>query len=306
MRITNYRAIKSAEFFPTKHNVFLGPNNSGKTARPKDSTCSSIPELTFRSRVVDENDFYGRLYRAWSPVVVPVQTDNRPAPPTAAAEAPPQSRVDAAAAQVDVDAAGAAQIAPDTANATEAENVADAPVISVEAVLDDLSTTDEDFFRDFLIAWDGNSKKVIDATEEGTDPFETGRPAICVRFEARYDPGEDDFKWRTCFVTDSRTDPSDLPEFNRRHKRHVGFLIYRDFRALTRPITLDSGALFGRLLSSQDVVPRRFDDVLSNLSGALEPIASDTDFASILNSYKAELERFLLLSLSQLRLCRSN
>jgi putative ATP-dependent endonuclease of OLD family len=277
--------------FPTKHNVFLGPNNSGKTAILEALYLLFNPELSFRSRVVDENDFYGRVYRtrAASTAAQPVA---HPAAPTT---------VDGNSNCLpDLDETGQAEQAKEAHNeGATAPSESEPPIISVEAVLQDLSSTDEDFFRDFLVSWDDVAKRVIDATDEGVDPFNTGKPAICVRFEACYDENEDDFIGRTFFVTDSRAESAELPEFNRKHKRHIGFLIYRDFRGLTRPITLEPSTLFGRLLSSQEVVPRQFDESLSKLSGALDAITSETDFASILNSYKAELEQFLRLSLSQ-------
>jgi hypothetical protein len=55
--------------------------------------------------------------------------------------------------------------------------------------------------------------------------------------------------------------------------------------------------LFGRLLNSQQVVPKHFEEVIQTLDGCLGPIACEPDFASLLNSYKAELERFTSLSL---------
>lgn len=274
--------------FPTKHNVFLGPNNSGKTAILEALYLLFNPEMSFRPGVVDENDFYGRVYRTQTPGIV-VQPPAEPVAPISG---------DADIRRLsDPDEARQAEQA--TQNPIEATTPhTETPVISVEAVLGALSPADEDFFRDFLVAWDEQAKRVIDVADEGVDPFNTGKPAICVRFEASYDEGEDDFIGRTFFVTDSRAESAELPEFNRKHKRHIGFLIYRDFRGLTRPITLDPSALFGRLLSSQEVVPRQFDESLSKLSGALDAITSETDFASILNSYKAELEQFLRLSLS--------
>src|SRR6266567_2669305 len=276
LRIANFRAIKKAELFPSKHNVFLGPNNTGKTAILEALYLLLNPDLSMRSRVIDENDFYGRCY-----YITGGTTEMQGSEASGQCAGGSAQQMDALPPIDGLDAQGCE---------------AHVPVISIEAVLSELSTADEDFFRDYLIAWNNESKSVIDATNEGTDPFATGVTVIRVCFEGRYDPDEDDFHWRTFFVTDSRADPSEFPEFGRRHKRHIGFLIYRDFRGLTKPITLEPSPLFGRLLSSQDVVPKRFDDVLSHLSGALAPITSDTEFASIVNAYKAELERFLLLS----------
>ena len=89
---------------------------------------------------------------------------------------------------------------------------------------------------------------------------------------------------------------ADCHDLNRSHKRQIGFLIYRDFRALTKPVTLEPYSLFGRLLSSQAADPRNFDTTLSLVKGALTPIMTGADLASVLAAYKSELERYLHLS----------
>ncbi len=282
IRIENFRAIKSAEFFPSAQNVFLGPNNIGKTAVLEALNLLFNPELPIRGHVIDENDFYGRAYRV---------TPTSNASSTAASETPAEVADNQPGTGTSGDGTGDA-----VQQSTTEPPVDELPAITIQAVLTNLSPEDEDFFRDLLIGWKAESHETIDTADEGADPFAGASPAIRVGFEGRYEPDEDDFTWRTFFITDSRVENADQPDFTRKHKRQIGFLIYRDFRALTRPITLEPATLFGRLLSSQDVVPKQFDTVLSDLTGILQPLTSDPDFASILNSYKAELERFLLLS----------
>lgn len=62
LKISNFRCIRSAELLPTKHNVYLGPNNSGKTAVMEALNLLLNPESGYRSDVIDENDFYRRRY----------------------------------------------------------------------------------------------------------------------------------------------------------------------------------------------------------------------------------------------------
>jgi putative ATP-dependent endonuclease of OLD family len=269
IRISNFRAIKTLEFFPGTHNVLLGPNNTGKTAVLEALNLLLNPEFTARGTIIDENDFYGRNYQH------------------AATEVKQPEVAEALAAAPNDSAASHALGRPDQA---------EPPSISIEAVLSGLTAEEEDFFRDFLVPWRLGSRQVVDATDVGTDPFAGSATAIRVAFDGRYDPSEDDFVCRTYFVTDSRLPALDLPEFHRRHKRQIGFLIYRDFRGLTSPVTLQPRKLFARLLSSQEVAPKNFEDALSAVKNTLEPITSEPAFASILNSYKSELERFLLLS----------
>jgi len=180
---------------------------------------------------------------------------------------------------------------------TEAEVVTgEPPIIRIEAVIAGLTPDDEDAFRDHLVPWRAPTHEVVEAVPEGENAFTNAETAIRVTFEAWYDAAEDDFLYDTYFVRSPGIPRDERPRFWREHKRRVGFLIYRDFRALTRPLTLEPTTLFARVLQSQDVVLHRFEDVLSRIESSLDPMISEPDVASIMNSYKAELERFLLLS----------
>jgi putative ATP-dependent endonuclease of OLD family len=288
LRIRNFRCIKFTEIFPVKHNVLLGPNNTGKTAVLEGLNLLLNPEGSGRWAVVDENDFFSREYAhvasgqptpAPQPSLAPIDPAAQPVSPPQTAPVPPT-----------------APAPPNTPNQGQV-GVANAGVISIEAVLSDLNSQDEDVFGDHLIPWKPDSHTIVENTPEGVDPFENAASAIRVMFEGKYDPEEDDFTSRTFFLTNEVLKPDECPDFNKRHKRHIGFLIYRDFRGLTRPITLEPNTLFGRLLNSHELVTKQFEDVIQELDGALGPITSEPEFASLLNSYKAELERFLSLSL---------
>jgi putative ATP-dependent endonuclease of OLD family len=270
IRISNFRTIKELQLFPGKYIALLGPNNTGKTAVLEGLNLLLNPEFAMRSTTIDENDFFGRMYTGpdKSQAALPLGAPPTPAvPDDVRTESPQQS-------------------------ATEATF----PTIAIEAVLAGLTAEQEDFFRDYLVPWRPEIREVTETTEQGVDPFLGAATAIRVAFEGRYNPADDDFICRTFFVTDSRLPLDDLPDFGRHHKRQIGFLIYRDFRGLTKPITLVPATLFGQLLSSQQADPRNFDRALSLIDGTLSPIAAEPDFASILNAYKSELERFLHLS----------
>jgi putative ATP-dependent endonuclease of OLD family len=278
VRIRNFRCIREAEIFPADHNVLLGPNNVGKTAVLEAINLVLTPELLGRFVVVDENDFYNRLYAVSATTG---DTESTDAGTSARVELPQTGQVDT----------------PDSHEA--AAPVIAYPVIRIEIVLAGLSEEDEDVFRDWLVPWHSAERRVIESAEDGTDPFAAADTAIRVAFEGWYDPDEDDFKYKTFFQRAEGMHRDDCPPFTKAHKRHIGFLIYRDFRALTRPITLDPSQLFSRLLYSQDVKPRHFEDALAVLSTSLEPMTHDADFISLLNAYKAELERFLILAESR-------
>lgn len=241
VEISNFRCIRHTLFRPKKHNVFLAPNNTGKTAVLEALNLLLNPDLSSWSRVIDENDFHNREYFV--------------------------------------------------------QGAEKQPSITIEAVLTGLTDEDEDDeFRHNLISWDSKSARVIDEVEEGTDPFEAAEIAIRVAFEGFYDPEEDDFKWLTFFRRKSdETRDDNPPRFGKSQKRRIGFLIYRDIRALSRPTTLEPTTLFSRLLESQGVSTRNFEAVLGEIESCMAPIFQEPDFISVLNSYKAELERFLLL-----------
>ncbi|MDI7268715.1 MAG: hypothetical protein QME96_12045, partial [Myxococcota bacterium] len=63
LQIERFRSIRSATFFPGAHNVYLGPNNLGKTAVLEALNLLLNPEIGGRGPVVDENDFHCREYR---------------------------------------------------------------------------------------------------------------------------------------------------------------------------------------------------------------------------------------------------
>jgi putative ATP-dependent endonuclease of OLD family len=277
IRISNFRCIKDAEIHPLKDSVLLGPNNVGKTAVLEALNLLLNPEIGAHSQAIDENDFYRRNY-------LPPKTEG--VPPAVGGEAPTAETPSQAPATEN----GA------TDSSVSLDGLIEVPRIRIEAVLSGLDTSDEDYFRDNLVPWKPEAREVVEETFEGADPFSTAVTAIRVVFEGWYDQEEDDFVYATFFLPHKGLSLEDCHKFTRDHKRHIGFLIYRDFRGLTRPITLEPTNLFGRLLSSQEVVPKNFEEVLVGIQQKLEPMTNEPEFISLLNSYKSECERFLALS----------
>jgi putative ATP-dependent endonuclease of the OLD family len=244
--IENFRCINSGKFFPLKQNVILGPNNCGKTAILESLNFLLNPEMSVRSNLIDENDFYLRHYL------------NEPS--------------------------------DDLTEEPETK------LVRIQAVLDELNDEDIGVFGDNVIPWNVAAGEIVESTEEGIDPFSLGTPAIRVAFEGWYNPEEDDFEhsWVLRRSVDLHRDECD--RFTREHKRRIGFLIYRDLRALTRPITLESQTLFGRLLQSQNISLKHFEEVLAATAGSFSPMTQEPDFENVLTAYKEELERVLQLS----------
>jgi putative ATP-dependent endonuclease of OLD family len=271
LHIERFRSIRSATLFPADRNVYLGPNNVGKTAVLEALNLLLNPEIATRGAVVDENDFYCREYRS-----------------------PPQTPPNVAPAEHGTETA--ATTPTDKVGASERESEADLPVLRIEAVLTGLDDEDVGQFSSGLVPWDAAQQQVIESTEEGQDPFATAQRAVRPCFEAWYDEEEDDFAWRSFFRTDPQLSRDASPPFTKQHKRRIGFLIYRDFRALQRPITLEPYALFSRLLASQDATPKHFENVLAKLEGATGPLFQEPNFARVVNEYRQELLRYLPLA----------
>lgn len=255
--IENFRGVKSATLFPSQHNVYLGPNNIGKTTMLEALNLLLNPEFSTRSDAVTENDFYGRLYRAPKPRRAPVEGE--PAPELASDEALPT-----------------------------------APVIRISAVLTDLDAEESHgLFADVIVPWDASTRTVVERGELGDDPFASASHAIRPCVEAWYNEEEDDFEVASFFLRDLHETRGDAKPFTRMHKRQVGFLIYRDFRGLSRPVTLEPTGLFSRLLQSQNALPRDFEAVLDEVKGSCAHLFDHPDFRNVVNEFRSEMARYL-------------
>lgn len=253
LSIEHFRSIRKATLCPDKHNIFLGPNNAGKTTILEALNLLLNPETGSRGQVIDENDFYRRRYRVGAPVETAA-----PRPEAASGGVVAVDEIIDSPATEGADVEGVTEVAPMV--------VEPDPIIRIQAVLVDLTDDDLDVFPvGVLVPWDENTRQVVESTEEGVDPFANATRAVRLCFEGWYDTDEDAFDWKTYFRGDPVTPREHCTPFTRVHKRRIGFLIYRDFRALQRAITLEPYTLFGRLLESQNATPKHFEGVLSEL-----------------------------------------
>ena len=310
LQIENFRGIRATTLFPGTHNVYLGPNNIGKTAVLEALNFLLNPELGTRGSTIDKNDFHCRHYRLSrtgpdlevdrvSSEEYHGAVDGDPVQPTGEGTSTPTGHsareAEGSSTEHTDDEQVAGRIETDAGEISRIANGAQ-PCIRIEAVLTDLSADDFAAFASVLVPWHSDQRQVVEASDEGQDPFANAESAIRVCFEAWYDDEEDDFEWRTFFRTDPQLSRDTCPRFTRNHKRRIGFLIYRDFRALHRPITLESFALFSRLLASRDATPKHFESVLDELAGAVSPLFAEPDFKSAVNEYREELLRYLPLA----------
>ncbi|MEO8382208.1 MAG: AAA family ATPase [Acidobacteriota bacterium] len=168
-----------------------------------------------------------------------------------------------------------------------------APAIKIEAVLTGLTDEDADLFDGVLVPWSAEHQNVVERAESGTDPFVGAERAIRPCFEAWFDAEEDAFTWLAFHRTDLLQPREKCERFTPKQKRAIGFLIYRDFRALHRPITLEPTGLFDRVLTATGSSARNFEAIFDRLAGAGGPLVEDDAFKSSLTAFADELARYL-------------
>jgi len=265
VNIQNFRSIKSLAFFPKKENVFIGPNNIGKTAIVEAINLALNPEFSGRQSAIDENDFFKRLYKI---EVAQDKVEGLPDPE-------PQFQY---------------------------------PRILIELVLAPISDTEDEIaLMKYFVAWDESKKSVETEFADGVDPFSEGRhKAIWIAFEAMYEPSEDEFVWATYFKTkkeDSWIPTLDgemnVPRVSREVKRKIGFLIYRDVRALQRPVSLETQGLLSRMAQSQEALPKNFESSFVKTLNALDDLSYQNKFGLLINELGVELKKYLPLSSSE-------
>lgn len=264
VKIQNFRTVKNLIFSPKKENVFIGPNNIGKTAIVEAINLALNPEFSGRQSAIDENDFYKRQYK--------IEKANVPN-------------------QQDAD--------------EKAEPEFEYPNILIDLVLAPiLDSEDETAFVKYFVAWDDNTKTVHTEFEDGVDPFIDGRQkAIWISFQAMYDPTEDEFVWNTYFKTKkddvwllSPDGEMNVPRVSREAKRRIGFLIYRDIRALQRPVNLEPQGLLSRIAQSQEALPKNFESSFHKTLNALHDLSHKSKFGLLVSELAIELETYLPLS----------
>jgi putative ATP-dependent endonuclease of OLD family len=251
--IENFRGIKSAKLVLPDHAVFIGDNNTGKSSVLEAIDLALGPDRLSRRPPVDEHDFFEGKY-------LPV-----------AAASPEEGA------------------APDAA---EGAPVAEAPKITVEVTIVDLSDEQEARFGgniEWLNVETGDF--FTEANPAGVD-VDVVKAALRVTFIGSYDSDEDDFVGNT-FYSRSLTEDDKPESFSKKDKQHCGFLFLRSLRTGARALSLEHGSLLDIILRLKEIRPQMWEGTIDTL--AAFDVASDPAIgvSGVLDSIDKSLKKFV-------------
>lgn len=183
-------------------------------------------------------------------------------------------------------------------------------LISVSAVLTDLSEEATRRFGDQVRRWDDDECKFIDEEPDGADQAdeEPVAWALPLVFRARYNREEDDFEGGT-FFDHPAPEVEDLDEdqlaslglgrreFTRAHKRLCGFVYLRALRTGSRALGLQRGSLLDTILKlGGNGAAEMWLDTLSKLR-ELDPSVGDIEqLKEIRTKVRSQMRQFVNLA----------
>jgi putative ATP-dependent endonuclease of the OLD family len=148
---------------------------------------------------------------------------------------------------------------------SEGETVAvENPKIRVEVVVTGLNQDQETRFSNNIEWWDSSANTLLEGPPaEATDQGNISS-ALRVHFLGYYDEEEDDFIGETYFSSPQLEDET-FTKFGRSDKRICGFLFLRTLRTGSRALSLEKGSLLDVILRLQELRPKMWEDILSEL-----------------------------------------
>jgi putative ATP-dependent endonuclease of the OLD family len=174
----------------------------------------------------------------------------------------------------------------------EAVEAAQAPKITVEVVITDLSEEQQARFGG-SIEW-LNIESGAFYTEEnpaGVDDAKI-RAALRVMFIGSYDADEDDFVGNTYYSRSLKEEETPTP-FSRKDKQHCGFLFLRSLRTGSRALSLEHGSLLDIILRLKEIRPQMWEGTIGTL--AAFDVASDPaiGISGVLESIDKSLKKYV-------------
>ncbi|KYG79378.1 ATP-dependent endonuclease [Roseivirga seohaensis] len=138
------------------------------------------------------------------------------------------------------------------------------PKIKIEVIVNDLNEDQETRFSNNLEWWDSNSKSLLEGPPANATDQDNVKAALRIHFIGYYDEEEDDFFGETYFSSPQLEDET-FTKFGRSDKRICGFLFLRTLRTGSRALSLEKGSLLDVILRLQELRPKMWEDILSEL-----------------------------------------
>lgn len=269
IRIENFRGVKEANLFLSKHAVLLGDNNTGKTTVLEALDLALGPDRLNRTPPIDEHDFFqGQYLASKAQPAAPEQ------PALGGADAPPVG--DNLPADV--------QAFPDTGK--------EALKIKIDVTIIDLSEEQQARFGDYIEFWDTKKNSLYsDTAPEGLDAADISH-ALRVTFTGRYDPEEDDFEGKSHYTKTLATGVAPVP-FSKKDKQVCGFLYLRSVRTGSRALSLERGSLLDIILRLKEVRPQMWEGAIGNLSSFSVAEDPALGISGVLKSINTALKKYV-------------
>lgn len=183
-------------------------------------------------------------------------------------------------------------LAAATLEAAQGQAVVEAPKITVEVTITDLSAEQQARFGGSVEWLDTSTGAFYEAPNpEGVDAANINA-ALRVTFIGAYDADEDDFVGNTYFTRSLTEEESPTP-FSKKDKQHCGFLFLRSLRTGSRALSLEHGSLLDIILRLKEIRPQMWEGTIGTLAGF--DVASDPaiGISGVLNSIDKSLKKYV-------------
>lgn len=183
-------------------------------------------------------------------------------------------------------------LATPNAEAAEGEAPAEAPKITVEVTITNLSAEQQARFGGSVEWLDTTSGVFYDSPNPAGVDAANVKAALRVTFIGAYDADEDDFTGNTYF-TRSLTEEDTPTPFSKKDKQHCGFLFLRSLRTGSRALSLEHGSLLDIILRLKEIRPQMWEGTIGTL--AAFDVASDPaiGISGVLDSIDKSLKKYV-------------
>jgi putative ATP-dependent endonuclease of OLD family len=183
-------------------------------------------------------------------------------------------------------------LATPNAEAAEGEAPAEAPKITVEVTITNLSAEQQARFGGSVEWLDTTSGVFYDSPNPAGVDAANVKAALRVTFIGAYDSDEDNFTGNTYF-TRSLTEEDTPTPFSKKDKQHCGFLFLRSLRTGSRALSLEHGSLLDIILRLKEIRPQMWEGTIGTL--AAFDVASDPaiGISGVLDSIDKSLKKYV-------------